>query len=131
VKPRNLAFVVALFFSMAAAVAARSEQKDTSFFTPPPPVIFSATDRDSGQALFTRNCAVCHAPGGSGALALAKRLGPQQALLTDRRDLTSELVTSVARNGIGSMPPISAGSLSDKELKAIASYLARRDRKSR
>lgn len=89
----------------------------------PPPPIFSATDTTSGQALYVRNCGVCHAAGGTGALTLAQRLGPDRAMLPGREDLAVETVIAIARSGVGNMPPIPAGSVSDKELRAIADYL--------
>ncbi len=78
-----------------------------------------------GKALFHEKCAMCHGPGGMGTGLLARRVDPKVAELEKRDDLTADYVTAAARTGIGNMPAISRGEVSDKQLAAIAAYLAK------
>jgi mono/diheme cytochrome c family protein len=75
-----------------------------------------------GKALFHEKCAMCHGPNGMGTLLLGRRVQPAE--LTRRGNLTADQVFTLARVGIGNMPAISRGEVSDKQLKAIASYVA-------
>jgi len=86
-----------------------------------------------GRDAFERSCAQCHGKGpsegrvpllaGTYALSLKYRNGELPAALEDRKDLTPELLESVVRYGIYSMPPLRKTEVSDQELKAIAAYL--------
>lgn len=60
---------------------------------------------------------------GTFALSLKYRGGELPAALEDRTDLSPELIESVVRYGIFSMPPLRKTEVSDQELKAIAAYL--------
>jgi mono/diheme cytochrome c family protein len=53
---------------------------------------------------------------------------PAKAMLEKRSDLTVAYVTASVRNGIGNMPRISRGEVSDPQLKVIADYLSRGQR---
>lgn len=85
-----------------------------------------------GREAFERNCAACHGKGPSegrvpllpGTFALSlKYKGELPAALEDRTDLTPELIETVVRYGIFSMPPLRKTEVSDQELNAIAAYL--------
>ena len=83
----------------------------------------AATD---GAALFAERCGVCHRTNGMGVGILARRPGDaSKGLLENRSDLTVALITTVTRVGIGNMPRISRGEISDAEMIAIAEYLAK------
>jgi len=75
-------------------------------------------------AVFGRICASCHGPTGWGTRALARRMPREQALLTNRRDLTPEVLHAVLRHGIGSMPSFTPTDISDAEIDALAAWLA-------
>jgi mono/diheme cytochrome c family protein len=75
-----------------------------------------------GKALFQEKCIMCHGPSGMGTLLLGRRVQPAE--LTKRTNLTADQVVTLARVGIGNMPAISRGEVSDAQLKAIASYVA-------
>lgn len=77
-----------------------------------------------GAALFDAKCAMCHREAGMGTGLLQRRMDPAIAKLETRRDLTSEFVISAARIGIGNMPRIPRGEVSDQQMKAIAEYLS-------
>ena len=76
-----------------------------------------------GEALYVEHCAMCHAPNGMGTGLLTRR-GRPEALLEKRGDLVAAFVVLAARNGIGNMPAIPRGEVSDADLQAIADYLA-------
>ena len=65
---------------------------------------------------------MCHGPVGMGTGLLVRRVQPAELLKRD--NLTAEFVVLAARMGIGNMPAISRGEVSDEQLQAIASYLA-------
>ncbi len=80
----------------------------------------------SGATLFAERCGVCHRTNGMGVGILARRPGDaSKGLLENRNDLTVALITTVTRIGIGNMPRISRGEVSDPEMTAIAEYLAK------
>ena len=79
----------------------------------------------TGQQLYERHCAICHAPPGIGYRALQRRLGDARAVLDQRTDLSVEFVSAIARKGIGLMPPFTRALLSDAELGEIFAYLRR------
>jgi hypothetical protein len=60
-----------------------------------------------------------------GTVILARRMDPKVAMLEDRTDLTEELIIQVARTGIGNMPRIQRGEVSDEQLATVARYLAK------
>jgi mono/diheme cytochrome c family protein len=53
-------------------------------------------------------------------------MAPAIADLEKRTDLAPETLRAVVRGGIGNMPAIPRGEVSDAQLDAIADYLARR-----
>jgi len=81
---------------------------------------------DNGKGLFTERCGMCHQTNGMGVGILSRRPGDaSKGLLEQREDLSSAVVRVVVRTGIGNMPRISRGEVSDPELAAIALYLSR------
>jgi len=78
--------------------------------------------QDDGKALYNQRCSVCHSARGMGTLLLS-RTRPVP-LLEARDDLRAPYVVLAARQGLGNMPALPRGELSDKELSAIAEYLA-------
>jgi cytochrome c553 len=75
------------------------------------------------EALFVEKCGMCHRQMGMGTVILARRMKPEVAMLETRDDLTAELITSAARQGIGNMPRISRAEASDAQLAKIRTYL--------
>ena len=86
------------------------------------PLAASAQPALDGHALFHARCGMCHEAGGMGTGLLARRLHPAE--LEKRSNLNADYVFQYARHGLGNMPPIPPGAVSDPELKAIAAYLA-------
>jgi mono/diheme cytochrome c family protein len=89
---------------------------------PPPLTISSRPQATGGEKLFLQNCAMCHGPGGMGTGLLSRRV--EEPLLEKRTDLTADYVIQAARMGIGNMPAIKRGEVSDPQMKQIADYLA-------
>jgi mono/diheme cytochrome c family protein len=75
-----------------------------------------------GKALYREKCVMCHDKTGMGTGLLSRRMQVAELLL--RSDLNADFIVSVARAGVGNMPPIPRGEVSDRDLKAIADYLA-------
>ena len=100
---RALLIAAALLAAPLAAAAAQPEALD-------------------GQALFHAKCGMCHEAGGMGTGLLARRIQPAE--LEKRAKLQPDYVFQYARRGLGNMPPIIPGDVSDPQLRAIAAYLA-------
>lgn len=78
-----------------------------------------------GHALFGEKCGMCHRAGGMGTGLLARRMDPKVAELEKRTDLTPDYIAAAVRQGIGNMPWIPRGEVSDPQLAAISAYLAK------
>lgn len=85
--------------------------------------IEAAEQAPSGATLYRHECVPCHAPGATASLMLAKRLGKEKALLTERDDLDPDYIRSVVRRGINSMMPLSRVQVTDDQLHAIIRFL--------
>ena len=81
----------------------------------------------SGKEVFDHYCTWCHgASDAPGSMQLSRTRGKQQALLTERSDLTRSYIEYVVRHGLKSMPPFAPSDLTDAKLEALAAYLARK-----
>ena len=112
-KPGNSKFAAAAALALAASIAWAQGSFDT-------------TDLARGEAVFAYWCATCHAagPGMPGTQALqAKYNGSLPAVLTEREDLTPELISFYVRNGISVMPFFRKTEVSDADLAALAAYV--------
>lgn len=88
---------------------------------PKPETKSSRPAATGGEALYLHHCAMCHGPNGMGTGLLARRVQPA---LLEQRTLPAQYVILAARQGVGNMPAIPRGEVSDADLKAIADYLA-------
>jgi hypothetical protein len=89
---------------------------------PKPTTLASRPSATGGEALYVEHCISLPRPERHGHRLLARRVQP--ALLEARDNLPAAYVVVAARQGIGNMPAIPRGEVSDDELKAIADYLA-------
>lgn len=89
---------------------------------PKPTTIVDRPNATGGEKLYVEKCAMCHGPNGMGTGLLGRRVQP--ALLEQRTNLAAPYVIMAARRGIGNMPAIPRGEVSDADLKQIADYLA-------
>ena len=110
----------------AAGIDDETEEAAAAQAGPPPmpqPVTLAKRpNATGGEALYVEYCAMCHNANGMGTGLLSRRR--DDALLEERGDLAAAFVVVAARNGIGNMPPVPRGELSDADLQAIAEYLA-------
>ena len=83
------------------------------------------TSHSPAEALFVEKCGMCHREMGMGTVILARRMDPAKSPLEKRTDLAADFVAAAARNGIGNMPRISRGEVSDAQLKIISGYLSK------
>jgi mono/diheme cytochrome c family protein len=93
------------------------------------PVSIAAAAPPDGRALFTEKCLMCHGKGGMGTGLLSRRVQPPELLLRD--NLVAGFVTQAARIGIGNMPAMTRGEVSDAQLDAIAKFLEDNSRQHR
>jgi mono/diheme cytochrome c family protein len=123
------AIVVALAGSQAwAADEAPSANAGTQVKNATSGVNQDRTSKSPAEALFVEKCGMCHRQMGMGTIILARRMDPAVSMLEARRDLPADFVIQAARAGIGNMPRVSRGEVSDAQLKVIATYLSRHDK---
>ncbi len=89
---------------------------------PAPITLSSRSQASGGEALYVEKCIMCHGPNGMGTGLLARRT--DVSLLEARNDLTKDYVILAARQGVGNMPAIPRGEVSDAQMEQIADYLA-------
>lgn len=90
---------------------------------PQPITMARRPNASGGEALYVEFCVMCHGPNGMGT-GLLERAGRPQPLLEARAGLPAQFIITAARNGIGNMPAIPRGEVSDEQMQAIADYLA-------
>jgi Cytochrome C oxidase, cbb3-type, subunit III len=88
-------------------------------------VMQDRSSKSPDEALFVEKCGMCHRQMGMGTVILARRMDGKMAMLEVRKDLSADDVRSAARQGIGNMPRISRGEVSDPQLERIADYLSK------
>lgn len=89
---------------------------------PKPVTLVDRPNATGGEKLYVEHCAMCHAPNGMGSGLLGRRI--DQPDLEKRDNLVAPYLILAARRGIGNMPAIPRGEVSDEELQQIADYLA-------
>jgi cytochrome c5 len=87
--------------------------------------IQNRSSHSPAEALFVEKCGMCHREMGMGTVILARRMEPAKAMLEKRTDLAADFVIAAARSGVGNMPRMARGEVSDAQLKTIADYLAK------
>jgi|KBSMisStandDraft_5_1062788.scaffolds.fasta_scaffold256907_2 cytochrome c5 len=116
VRRRSIAAALAiLVLNLAASIGAADEPT----LTP---------QQQQGKRAYDHLCVYCHSPGVWGTNRLAKRVDKEHAVLESRTDLSTSAIQTIARTGIGSMPPLRKSELSEADLSAIAAYLTRQNR---
>ena len=82
----------------------------------------------SGQAVYEKWCVPCHAagPGHPGTQSLEVKYGGKTpAALLDRKDLSPQAVSAFVRNGVLLMAPFRKTEITDAELEALSTYVAK------
>lgn len=112
--------------ALAGLIGACSETGDNTAAAQTAPVapigpIPAAARADDPQPArtYANACAPCHANRGFGVQALADRIGADRASIHERNTLDAETIRTVVRSGIGAMPAMSKGEVSDAELDRI------------
>ncbi|MEY4502177.1 MAG: hypothetical protein RIS52_2067 [Pseudomonadota bacterium] len=100
-------------------------QQDTKIENPFRGVMQDRSSHSADERLYVEKCSMCHRQMGMGTVILARRMDPKLARLEARTDLTADYITAAVRQGIGNMPRISRGEVSDAQLARIAAYLTK------
>lgn len=108
-------------FIVAAALLGGAAALAQPAPAPKPETRTSRPSAAGGEARYLQHCAMCHGPNGMGTGLIGRR---SQPALLEQRKLTAAFVIAAARNGIGNMPAIPRGEVSDADMKEIAEYLA-------
>ncbi len=121
------AALIAAAFLLAACTGGDGSGGDETAAAGPPPMpqpitMASRPEATGGEAKYIEYCIMCHGPNGMGTGLLGRRM--EVSLLEARDNLTADYVISAARLGIGNMPSIPRGEVSDEDLQEIADYLA-------
>lgn len=88
-------------------------------------VMQDRSSKSPDEALFVEKCSMCHRQMGMGTVILARRMPPEKAMLEKRDDLSADLIKAAVRQGIGNMPRIGKGEVSDEQLGRIAEFLSK------
>jgi mono/diheme cytochrome c family protein len=121
----GVAFVLMFVAAAAWAAAPNPPSEGTQVRNATGGAMQDRTSHSAPEALFVEKCGMCHRQMGMGTVILARRMDPAKAMLEKRGDLTEAFVTASVRNGVGNMPRISRGEVSDPQLKVIAEYLTK------
>ena len=128
-KKASAGLIVGIVLVFAAGTALAQEVSRSSSWTR---TTTKSEGRPKGYVQFQNYCSMCHGegPGQPGTMALqAKYKGAQPALLSQRTDLTPQLIKLYVRNGISIMPIFRKTEISDADLDHIADYLTRNNKK--
>ncbi len=118
-----LAVTASLVGASAGSAAAEPAKSGARVENPFRGVMQDRSARSPSEALYVEKCGMCHRQMGMGTVLLARRMEPQLAMLETRSDLSRELIAVAVRMGIGNMPRIGRGELSDAELEIVSNYL--------
>jgi cytochrome c553 len=88
-------------------------------------VMQDRTAKSPDEALFVAKCSMCHRQMGMGTVILARRMAPAVAMLEKRKDLKADYIKAAVRQGIGNMPRIGRGEVSDAQLQQISNFLTK------
>ena len=109
--------------AVAQSAEGEVDSRENRAGMPQPETLAKRPAATGGEALYIEYCNVCHGQAGMGTGLLA-RAGRPEPLLEKRGNLPAQFVIVAARQGIGNMPAIPRGEVSDEQLQAIADYLA-------
>lgn len=89
-----------------------------------------ADDAMTPAQAYHARCAACHEPiqgPSAGVWFLRATRGPEQALLSQRKDLNAEYIRLAVRQGLTVMPPLTRAEVTDEELDAVITFLTARE----
>jgi mono/diheme cytochrome c family protein len=73
--------------------------------------------------VYKAKCSVCHAPDGSGNVAMGKQLGAKDLRSAETQKQTEAQLADSIANGVGKKMPAYKGKLTDDQIKALAGYI--------
>lgn len=123
--------LVRLLIATAACSVASAQSAPPSATSAPPSATSRTTDEPltarqrAGKVWFETSCSYCHDEGHHAARLLSKRLGKDNALVSQRNNLTATYIRYVVRHGVMSMPWYRRSELPDPDLDTIVDYLTR------
>ncbi len=120
---RLLSVLLATTLMLVAAHAAEPRQDGSRVENPFRGVMQDRSSKSPGEALYVEKCGMCHRQMGMGTVILARRMDRSVAMLESRSDLSAGLIAVAVRHGLGNMPRISRGEVSDAQLARISAYL--------
>ena len=121
----HLIFASATIALCAAAASANSQAPAEPSAAASRGLMQDRSSSSEAEALYVEKCSMCHRRMGMGTVLLSRRIAASEAELENRDNLTAPYVILAARRGIGNMPPIPPGEVSDQELEVIAQYLVK------
>ena len=86
-------------------------------------IINAPTQAQDGGAVFKAQCAVCHAPDGSGSTDTGKQLGVTDLRSDEVQKQTDAQLTDSITNGKGTTMPAYKGKLTDAQIKGLVAYI--------
>jgi mono/diheme cytochrome c family protein len=118
--------VTCLAMSLFLALSASGAEEKAKDWTSMGSATVQARGANSpAEALYVEKCGMCHRQMGMGTVILARRVDPTRAMLEQRNDLTAEYIRIAVRTGLGNMPRVSRGEVTDEQLAAIVSHLVK------
>jgi mono/diheme cytochrome c family protein len=83
------------------------------------------TSNRAGRVIFELHCAGCHDPGPAHAATkqLALVRGEDNAVIMQRKDLTTNYIKYIVRDGLLEMPPFRPTDINNSELDNLARYI--------
>jgi mono/diheme cytochrome c family protein len=115
---------MSLFAVMAVTgLASAAEEKGKDWTSMGSATVQARGASSPAEALFVEKCGMCHRQMGMGTVILARRVDPARAMLEQRNDLTAEYIRVAVRTGLGNMPRVSRGEVTDEQLASITSHL--------
>lgn len=124
-KPALPILAVSTLIAVLSACSPAERADDTKITNAFRGALQDRTSKSPNEHLFVEKCGMCHRQMGMGTVILARRMEPKLAMLEARQDLSADAIIAAARKGIGNMPRISRGEVSDAQLAQIAAYLAK------
>lgn len=88
-------------------------------------LLLAAPARAQGDAgaLFKAKCAACHAPDGSGNVAMGKQLGAKDLRSDDVQKQTDAQLNASITDGMGKKMPAYKGKLTDAQILQLVGYI--------
>lgn len=81
-----------------------------------------ALAQSPGEAIFKKNCVMCHGTDGTGKTKMGLKLGAADLTSSDVQSLSDEAIAQTIRNGKNKMPPFEKA-LTPEEITSVIQYV--------